>query len=158
MFHLMAQSRSVQFHTRQGSPSLFGLLQRSNSEYRPFGEPWYKGSSSYMGCGPKCTFWSPDNITEWFWWDSYMWQVPVDQREEIIQRYFELYRSEFSEDAESFRDLRYFCCIFFFQNCWYFFSSEDLYLITSFLGMDSQTYMPTFQKARKLGHHVKSIL
>ena len=68
-----------------------------------------------MGCGPKCTFWSPDNITEWFWWDSYMWQVPVDQREGIIQRYFELYRSEFSEDAESFRDLRYF--FQFFKNC-----------------------------------------
>ena len=50
-------------------------------------------------------FWSPDNITEWFWWDSYMWQVPVDQREGIIQKYFELYRSEFSDDAESFQDL-----------------------------------------------------
>ena len=33
-----------------------------------------------------------------------------------------------------------------------FSSSEDLYLITSFLGMDSQTYMPTFQKAR-IGPH-----
>ena len=66
----------------------------------------YEGSSSYMGCGPECIFWSPDNITEWFWWDSYMWQVPVNQREGVIQKYFELYRSEFSEDAESFRDLR----------------------------------------------------
>ena len=37
----------------------------------------YEGSSSYMGCGPKCTFWSPDNITEWFWWDAYMWQVKI---------------------------------------------------------------------------------
>ena len=29
-----------------------------------------------------------------------------------------------------------------------FLSSEDLYLITSFLGMDSQTYMKSFEKAR----------
>ena len=37
-----------------------------------------------------------------------------------------------------------------------FSSSEDLYLITSFLGMDSQTYMPTFQKAR-IGPHCGSV-
>ena len=33
-----------------------------------------------------------------------------------------------------------------------FLSSEDLYLITSFLGMDSQTYMKSFEKAR-IGSH-----
>ena len=37
-----------------------------------------------------------------------------------------------------------------------FLSSEDLYLITSFLGMDSQTYMKSFEKAR-IGSHCEPL-